>query len=116
MILIYTRVRYKDFKKMYQNVEYRLTQELAEQKNSTNHAISSTYTRLRSIENLIEISKKIIYEKDIKTLIDNFAETGTQRIIWDGKDKFGRAVANGMYYYRLKTKFGINTKKMILTK
>ena len=46
----------------------------------------------------------------------NSLKAGNQRIIWDKKDKTGREVANGVYFYQLNTSANTVTKKMVLVK
>jgi hypothetical protein len=41
---------------------------------------------------------------EVVTLHDGRVEAGYHRIIWNGKDKFGRGVASGLYLYRLEVR------------
>jgi hypothetical protein len=41
---------------------------------------------------------------------------GVHTITWRGTDNSGRAVASGMYFYRLETPAGVLTRKMMLLK
>ncbi len=52
----------------------------------------------------------------VKTLLDRPLSAGKHSANWDGRDKYGRAVANGTYFYRLQTAFGVKTMKMIMLK
>jgi hypothetical protein len=52
----------------------------------------------------------------VKTLVDGFQSVGYQSVTWDGTDKNGREVASGIYFYRVKTDYSQETKKMILLK
>lgn len=47
-------------------------------------------------------------------LVDGYQNTGTHRIIWNGKDDNGRGVAAGVYLYQLKMGTNSATKKMLL--
>ncbi|MCP4707875.1 MAG: T9SS type A sorting domain-containing protein [Planctomycetes bacterium] len=60
----------------------------------------------------------------VRTLIDDYRETGFYSIAWDGKNQNDRMTASGMYFYRLKAtsppggkqdRF-IHTKRMMLLK
>ena len=50
------------------------------------------------------------------TLVDEHTEPGYQKVTWDGKNKFGRNVSTGMYFYRLECEKYTRTRKMILLK
>jgi len=52
----------------------------------------------------------------VKILLDGPAAPGVNRIEWDGCDESDRAVATGIYFYRLKTEDASVTKKMLLLK
>ncbi len=52
----------------------------------------------------------------IKTLVDKQLPAGAHQITWNGKDEAGRAMASGVYYYRLETESQQATKKMLLLK
>ncbi|MBN2829861.1 MAG: T9SS type A sorting domain-containing protein [Candidatus Cloacimonetes bacterium] len=42
--------------------------------------------------------------------------TGEHKVIWQGVDKNNKSVASGVYFYRLESKTGSSTKKMMLIK
>jgi len=52
----------------------------------------------------------------IRTLMSETAFRGRHRIVWDGKDDLGRAVASGIYIYRLEipSRSFVDQKKMAL--
>jgi hypothetical protein len=52
----------------------------------------------------------------VRTLRDSEEPAGFYTVAWDRKDESGRAVANGIYFYRLETPGFEATKKMILLK
>lgn len=52
----------------------------------------------------------------VRVLIDGEYEAGTHEIVWDGRDRDGRASASGIYLYRLESEELTKTKKMILLK
>ncbi|MGQ9602583.1 MAG: FlgD immunoglobulin-like domain containing protein [bacterium] len=52
----------------------------------------------------------------VKTIIDGFVPEGHKEVIWDGKDESGKAVSNGIYFYRLSTENSVVTRKMVLVR
>ena len=52
----------------------------------------------------------------IATLFDGVAPGGTSRVEWDGRDARGHAVGSGVYFYRLSTQAGEDSRKMVLLK
>lgn len=50
----------------------------------------------------------------VRTLIDERLPEGNGRSEWDGNDDFGLPAANGVYFYRLETESGSESRKMIL--
>jgi len=49
----------------------------------------------------------------VTELVNGYAEVGPQSVAWDGKDRFGRDVASGVYYYILETENASQAGKMI---
>jgi len=59
----------------------------------------------------------VIYDilgQKIRTLVDQHFEVGTFSAEWDGRNDAGIGVAAGIYFYQLRTKDFIETRKMIL--
>lgn len=52
----------------------------------------------------------------VKTLYNGVSVAGTQKVVWDGTDDIGKPVSSGLYYYRLSTPQGVQTRKMLLLK
>jgi flagellar hook assembly protein FlgD len=52
----------------------------------------------------------------VLTLIDEELAIGTYRILWNGRDADGDAVAAGVYYCRLETADRVEMKKLVLVK
>jgi len=50
----------------------------------------------------------------VVTLIDAARLAGAYAVPWDGKDAKGRALASGIYLYRLKVGAQIETRKLAL--
>lgn len=61
----------------------------------------------------------IIYNikgEKVRTLVSGNLEASYHDIHWNGKDDSGKAISSGVYFYMMKTKHYIKTKKMILMK
>ncbi|MDD3535225.1 MAG: choice-of-anchor Q domain-containing protein [Candidatus Cloacimonetes bacterium] len=53
----------------------------------------------------------------VKTLVNSEMPAGTHSVVWNGRDMKNRAVASGVYFYRISSpKEGSITKKMMLMK
>jgi len=52
----------------------------------------------------------------VKTLIDESLPAGYHSVIWNGTDDKNKAVASGIYFYKLKTKDYSKVRKMLLLK
>lgn len=52
----------------------------------------------------------------VKTLINDYQTAGYQSVTWDGTNRNGEQVASGIYFYRFKTDYSEETKKMVLLK
>jgi hypothetical protein len=52
----------------------------------------------------------------VATLADAHFDAGPHRMAWDGRDESGAPVASGVYFYRLTSASGDQTRKMVLTK
>ena len=49
----------------------------------------------------------------VKKLVNEVQKPGTYSTSWDGCDAEGRAVSNGVYFYRLETQAKSQTRKMV---
>jgi len=54
--------------------------------------------------------------REVNVLIDDVMPAGVHSSVWDGSDQSGRAVASGVYYYRLESEFESVSRKMVLLK
>ncbi len=52
--------------------------------------------------------------RHVKTLVDDTLASGPHRVVWDGTDQSGRAVASGLYLYRLHGDTRTFTRRMML--
>jgi hypothetical protein len=54
--------------------------------------------------------------QEVRTLVDEVKEGGQYTVRWDGRDPFGRQVASGVYFYRMRADGFSDTKRMMLLK
>ncbi|MBU1073800.1 T9SS type A sorting domain-containing protein, partial [bacterium] len=54
--------------------------------------------------------------REVATLAAGLHEAGTHAFIWRGENDDGARVASGLYFYRLMTEDGPETRKMMLLK
>jgi hypothetical protein len=52
----------------------------------------------------------------VRTLVDGFVTAGETTVGWDGTADDGRALANGVYFYRLTGASGVFTQKLLLAR
>jgi hypothetical protein len=54
--------------------------------------------------------------QSVRDLVNGYQEAGNYTVTWDGKDAFGKPVASGVYFYRIKAGDYEKTRKMMLLK
>jgi hypothetical protein len=52
--------------------------------------------------------------QEVRTLVDGSPGPGVHRVRWDGRDRYGRQAATGVYFYRLESGTFAQTHKMVL--
>lgn len=52
----------------------------------------------------------------VKTLVDKILPAGNHTIVWNGEDEKSKSVSSGVYFYKMKTRNYLSSKKMILLK
>ncbi len=52
----------------------------------------------------------------VRTLVNEFRSSGTQTVVFDGKDDMGASLSSGIYFYKMKSGRFSSTKKTILMK
>ena len=52
----------------------------------------------------------------VRTIFQGMQEAGPQEQVWRGRDKRGRDVSTGMYFYRLQAGDEVETRRMLLAK
>ena len=61
----------------------------------------------------------VVYDmlgRPVRTLFAGAAQAGEHSLVWDGTDDAGRALASGVYLYRLQTADGTRVRKMTLVR
>jgi hypothetical protein len=66
----------------------------------------------------VELAVYNLAGQQVMTLVQGAREAGAYVVRWDGRDDGGRALASGMYLYRLRTANGqqVETRKLLLLK
>ena len=54
--------------------------------------------------------------REVKTLVDEVQEAGRHKTRWHGKDNSGRKVASGLYFYQMKSREFVQTRKLVLVR
>lgn len=54
--------------------------------------------------------------QEVRTLINDVKQAGTYTARWDGKDRYGRQAASGVYFYVMNTEGFSKSRKMLLIK
>lgn len=62
----------------------------------------------------VELSVHNILGQRVRMLVNGDLEPGPRVITWDGTNDHGEVLASGVYFYRLRTADGTQTRKMVL--
>jgi hypothetical protein len=78
----------------------------------------TTFIRYDVPESGAKVSIRIydVIGRLVKTLVEGVQTVGSKSVTWDGRDNGGRAVASGVYFYRLDAPGYTKTHKMVLMK
>lgn len=82
--------------------------------NPFNPTTSILYKIARTAE--VKLSIYNLRGQKVRTLVDERQGVGVYRVQWDGRDQFGRAIASGVYLYKLEADNFAQTRKMLLLK
>lgn len=82
--------------------------------NPFNHQTMIPYTLNQ--ETFVRIAVYDVFGRAVSTLIESHQTAGTYEIRWDGKSAAGAIVSSGLYYVRLKTSCGTQTRKLLFIK
>jgi len=65
---------------------------------------------------IVKITIFDLLGKEVKTLINQSFKIGKYEITWDGKDKSGKTVSSGFYFYQIKSADFQQTKRLLFLK
>ncbi len=82
--------------------------------NPFNPETSIAFTTKESGNVAIEIYN--VRGQKVKTLLNDYRKAGSHSVVWNGKDDNNKAVASGVYFYKMRNGKFSSTKKMILMK
>jgi len=77
---------------------------------------STTISFYLSQDDNIHLSVYNIKGQKVKDLYSGNIESGRHTVVWNGNDNDNRQVSSGVYFYRINTTQGSETKKMLLIK
>ncbi len=80
--------------------------------NPFNPATSIDYSISRNSH--VNLSIYNLQGQVVRTLVNEFKASNEYRVVWDGKDNKGNAVASGVYFCMIKTEYYSQAKKLIL--
>jgi flagellar hook assembly protein FlgD len=65
-----------------------------------------------------KVSLKIfnVLGQEVRTLVNDYETAGYKQVRWDGKNNSGKAVASGIYFYRIEVGKFIQSRKMLMLK
>ena len=64
----------------------------------------------------VELAVYNLMGQKVATLVEGVREAGTYTLHWDGRDGHGRALASGVYFYRLQADGQVETRRLLLLK
>jgi hypothetical protein len=77
---------------------------------------STTITYGLPAEGRVVLNVYNVLGQKVRELVNGKKNAGYHRIVWDGTGEAGRQVSTGIYFYRLITAAGVQTRKMLLIK
>jgi hypothetical protein len=82
--------------------------------NPFNLSIAINYNIIKPGKALINVYN--ILGRQVKTLIDDYKETGSYKISWNGMDNFGQVLPSGFYLCQITTGTQRKTIKILMLK
>ena len=61
----------------------------------------------------------VVYDllgREINKLVNQYQSAGKYNVLWKGDDVFGHPVSSGIYFYQIRSRSFIHTKKMVLSR
>jgi len=52
----------------------------------------------------------------VRALVNDYRESGTHTVVWDGRDNSGVNVGSGVYFYQMRVGDFSETRRMLLMK
>jgi flagellar hook assembly protein FlgD len=74
-------------------------------------SLAAEFALPHSCQALVEVMD--VQGRRIRILQDEWNEAGRHRVEWDGRDSYGRSVADGVYFVRLRALGSVITKKAV---
>lgn len=65
---------------------------------------------------LVQVTIYNLLGQEVATLVNGYLETGRYHTTWNGKDRFGRQAASGVYFFVMETSGYSKSRKMLLLK
>ncbi len=84
------------------------------QNNPDPFSASTNITYSISIQSLVGLKAYDLMGKEIISLKNEIEITGSKSVKWNGKDRFGKSVDPGIYFYVFQVNNSSKSKKMIL--
>ena len=82
--------------------------------NPFNPETAIAYALPRQTEVVLKIYN--LLGQEVRRLVDGVMPAGYHRVVWDGRDAYGRRVSSGVYIYRLVAGDFLATHKMLVLK
>jgi hypothetical protein len=60
---------------------------------------------------IFNVSGQLVYFRDL-----GFKQAGKYQFLWNGRDNFNNNLSSGIYYYKIKTEIGSQSKSLLLLK
>ena len=105
-------VSVEDFEKVFSSIPIKLMQNYPNPLNSINSETTIEFELKKS--GRTEVAIYNIKGQKVKTLIDERLNLGEHSLVWNGKDKKGKQVASGIYFYKVEQNKETKVKKMIV--
>lgn len=87
------------------------------EQNSPNPFNTSTVIRfLLPKSDVVELTLYSLAGQKVATLIEGSVRAGVHELLWNGLDSHGRAMASGLYFYRLRSGSHVQVRKLLFVR